>query len=644
MPSAKYGKPNPGQASLMPAISETPGHPWRVQELPNLVGHDIPVAVDFETTGLRWWAGDKPVGAALAWGQGADERSLYLPWGHAAGNYDEDKARLWLADNLRYKRLNFLNAPFDIHMGDVWGLNFEELECSVHDVGYDAALLDDHQRSFSLDRISKQYLDYGKKTLPDKIFEGGGLRRVHAGEIEDYARHDALLVNRLDPIFQGMIEREELGEVSALEDDVIFASVEMERNGALLDLEKLERWYHESEQLVMRLLSDVQRSAGFRVEPKSRDSMSRLFRERGVENPYRTDSGKESFSSEVFEDLLEDSEDPVLIKVMLYLKFKSLRDKFILNYWNKVDRSTGIIRYSLHQMATDEGGTVSGRFSSSGFKTEWGLEGINIQQVTKPSKQKTSLKKLERWLKIVPYLREFIIRELFVASPGKHHLSADARQIEYRLFAEYVNVPWINEAYAKDPLVDFHNLVMEMVRQVIPSITRDRTKDINFAKIYGAGLLKIAIMLGLRRANASPNSREGLAEADVFVRAYDKRFPEAKRLVAYVSEMADKRGYVKTLTGRKFRFKNGQFLHKAFNRVVQGGAADINKRKAARLHRERKHTNFLMRYTVHDEFDGEVPDKESMEKVRAILDDQDFDLRIPILWDVKMGPNWREAA
>jgi DNA polymerase-1 len=174
---------------------------------------------------------------------------------------------------------------------------------------------------------------------------------------------------------------------------------------------------------------------------------------------------------------------------------------------------------------------------------------------------------------------------------------------------------------------------MELVRQVKKDIQRKRTKDLNFAFIFGAGRGKISEMLELPRI-----------ESDQLVDAYNRMFPEVPVLLRKASELAKVRGYVRTVLGRRARFPNGERAHKSLNSVIQGSAADVMKTKLVELHRERKNTGFTLRYTVHDEVDGDVPNEESAKKVTEVLNSQSFpDLKVPILWDVQTGSNWAEC-
>jgi hypothetical protein len=70
------------------------------------------------------------------------------------------------------------------------------------------------------------------------------------------------------------------------------------------------------------------------------------------------------------------------------------------------------------------------------------------------------------------------------------------------------------------------------------------------------------------------------------------------------------------------------------------------KRKLVELHRERAYTGLTMAFTVHDEVDGTHPasDPGVPARVAEVLNEQSFtELKVPILWDVEVGPNWAEC-
>jgi DNA polymerase I-like protein with 3'-5' exonuclease and polymerase domains len=121
---------------------------------------------------------------------------------------------------------------------------------------------------------------------------------------------------------------------------------------------------------------------------------------------------------------------------------------------------------------------------------------------------------------------------------------------------------------------------------------------------------------------------------------YNREIPEVQPLMDLASEIAGNRGHIRTLLGRRARFPEKKKIHKALNRRIQGSAADINKIKLVEIHEARKETGFLLRFTVHDEMDGDTPDRRCTIMVREILNRQSIKTPVPILWDVETGPNW----
>jgi DNA polymerase-1 len=303
--------------------------------------------------------------------------------------------------------------------------------------------------------------------------------------------------------------------------------------------------------------------------------------------------------------------DPNFQKLRMARALDSIHSKYLLKYL-KAQRN-GILPYKLHQLKSDDYGTISGRFSSSS---------VNIQQVYAKGRQ----------LKKMPDMKDFIIKELFIAGdPDWEWLSADAMQIEFRLFAHYANSKRLNEAYANNPWIDFHDHVMAMLQRLV-DIDRDDTKNVNFGKLFAMGRDKMRRQLDTE-----------LEIANELFDAYDQEFPEAKDLLNLSMKLARNRGYVKTLLGRRARFPTQDRLHSALNRVIQGTAADIMKLKLLEVYRNRKLLNFVMFFTVHDEVDGRVPKGGNYrERMKELLNTQieELKLRVPIMWDVKTGDNW----
>jgi DNA polymerase I-like protein with 3'-5' exonuclease and polymerase domains len=85
-------------------------------------------------------------------------------------------------------------------------------------------------------------------------------------------------------------------------------------------------------------------------------------------------------------------------------------------------------------------------------------------------------------------------------------------------------------------------------------------------------------------------------------------------------------------------------LHKALNSIIQGSAGDIMKRKTIEAYKARKRFGLTLRLTVHDELCGDLPDEEQSRRLNDLLNEQSFDTKVPIFWDMSTGANWAECA
>lgn len=608
---------------------------WRpVESLPDLSHYDT-LWLDYEATGKDPHT-DKPVGVAIC---APDDKAWYLPFGHNGGNLDERTVKQWAGRELRGKTLVGSWIKADAHFSRNWGLPFDELDVRLRDVQHQACLLDERRRRSGLDLLGKELLGQQKLELPFDL-ETTKMSEVHSSVVGPYAIQDVRLTKGVDLAQRPLIEHEDLGRVLDLEDSIILAVVEMEGNGAPLDLDLLKAWRHEVRADWQQSLAALRDEAGFPVNPESMPDMKRLWSKLRLPLPIDPEDGQPSFSREALLFALANPATPVddaVLKVMVPLVLKcksrnSLLSKYLDKYW--VGHRDGILRYNLHQLRADDTGTITGRFSSAAVDKDENY-GANIQQVFHPEKQEKKLG-TKRWP----------VRRLFIPGLGKVWVSADAKQIEYRLFAHLANNPAIIEAFRKNPDVDYHNIVTEMVHAVGVDMPRVLVKNVNFAKIYGAKLRKIARMLG----KTEEETRE-------FLTIYGQTFPEIEPTIKRVSDEIYRRarrapnrvGHVKTMLGRRRRYPmddSGRVdrPYSGLNAHIQGTAADIMKLKLRDVYRERKHLEFTMRMTVHDALEGDMENPEKARDLRDLLDQPAIPLRVPIRWDVEIGPNWADMT
>lgn len=643
---------------------------WRLEPPPDLRGETL-IVLNAETDGLRWWGEHRPIGWAYLLPQSG--RKGYLPMRHRVGpNLGEEQVRDWLRGLCGLKIEN-ANTKFDLHMARADGVDLVEQDNRFGDAAHRAALLDDHRLRFNVDQLALDILGQDVEAsplgkLPEGILNEGEFHMLHPGLVEPYAVRNveqvAALIAALDP----QIAAEDLGRVLDLEEQVLPVVVEIEKNGCYVDLELLTEWHRAAQAKREDILFGIFQKTGVMLDSaQSPTQLKKLFERLNIDLTLlpTTLHNNPSFSGAALKALA--GTHPVMADL---LEVRNLTD-FISDYSGKylaAARSDGWLRTNLHQLraqrsAGDDAmtrGAVSGRFSSAGDDEG----GYNQQQVVSVDKQ------LERgWCPDFPLRRAFLpgSPEDRAKNAALRWFAADAKQIEYRLFAHYTNSPKIIGAYhapppykyvqvkGKDvpitgPDADYHVVVQLLLEQQWPDIGRKRTKNTNFAKIYGAGLVKFAYMLEMiteaQFQELYPLGRDAwdrpeLAGARKLNEEYNLMFPEVQPLLRRASRTAEERGHVCTLLGRRARFGDRNIrYHSALNRVIQGGAADVNKRVLVETYRHRRELEIVLRTTVHDELGGDSQNPDKVPALNELLNTQYFDLRVPILWDLHTGANW----
>jgi DNA polymerase-1 len=147
---------------------------------------------------------------------------------------------------------------------------------------------------------------------------------------------------------------------------------------------------------------------------------------------------------------------------------------------------------------------------------------------------------------------------------------------------------------------------------------RQTTKSVNFAKLYGAGLEKIALTAGIT-----------VDECKAFTELYDTTFPGIKRFQRQVEQVAQQRlkddgvAWVKTPIGRRLVGERGK-EYALVNFIIQGTAADVLKEALVRLDSAGL-SEFLL-LPVHDEVIFEVPVEDTIE-VKHLINQMMTDTR-----------------
>jgi DNA polymerase-1 len=238
------------------------------------------------------------------------------------------------------------------------------------------------------------------------------------------------------------------------------------------------------------------------------------------------------------------------------------------------------------------------------------------------------------------------IRAEFIADPGCTLLSADYSQIELRILAHFSKDPVLIEAFRTGQ--DIHARTAQEVFGVGPMAQnaehRRAAKAINFGIIYGQTPFGLAAQLGIDQK-----------EAAKFIAAYFARYSGVKEYLEQSLAEARKAGLTRTLFGRirpvpeitstQFNLR-GLAERTALNTPLQGTAADLIKLAMIAIDRELREKRFeaKMILQVHDELLFEAPPKE-MDRLRKLVRaamENVHQLAVPMVVDLKSGPNWRD--
>jgi len=182
-------------------------------------------------------------------------------------------------------------------------------------------------------------------------------------------------------------------------------------------------------------------------------------------------------------------------------------------------------------------------------------------------------------------------------------------------------------------------------RGQVSSEQRRYAKSINFGLIYGMSAFGLASQLEIERSAAQQ-----------FIDRYFMRYPRVAEYMQTTREQAKMRGYVETVFGRRLYLPDIRAANPArragaeraaINAPMQGSAADLIKLAMVAVQHwlEQNHMASRLVMQVHDELVLEVCDAE-LDAVRAELPRLMAvvaDLKVPLLAEVGIGPNWEAA-
>ena len=595
------------------------------EEFPDLSKHDE-IAIDLETkdpdlikmgSGAVSKNGDV-VGIAVA----VKDWSGYYPIAHeGGGNMDRVKVLKWFQGVLSTPaRKIFHNAMYDVCWIRALGLS---VNGQIVDTMIASALVDENQMRYDLNNCSKRYT--GKTKNETELYQAARdwgvdakaeMYKLPAIYVGAYAEKDAEITFELWQELKKEIINQDLNSIFQLETELFPCLVDMRFLGVRVDVESAHKLKEELVEEEKELLLKVKKETSVDVQIWAARSIAQVFQK--LDLPFdRTDkTNSPSFTK----NFLQNHAHPLVKRIARAREINKAHTTFIdtiLKHNHK-----GRIHAEINQLRSDNGGTVTGRFSYSN---------PNLQQIPARNKE------------LGPR-----IRSLFIPEEGHTWGCFDYSQQEPRLVVHYAalqNLYGVNEVLDSynEGDADFHTIVADMAE-----IPRTQAKTINLGLFYGMGKNKLQAELGVSKEKAE----------DLF-RQYHNKVPFVKQLMDNVMYRAQDSGKIRTLLGRLCRFhlwEPNQFgihkalphdaallehgpgikrayTYKALNKLIQGSAADMTKKAMLELYKE----GIVPHIQVHDELDISV--NNNSDKIKEIMESA-VSLEVPNKVDYEFGPNW----
>jgi DNA polymerase I-like protein with 3'-5' exonuclease and polymerase domains len=494
-----------------------------------------------------------------------------------------------------------------------------------------SSLIDENRLSYTLNSISFEFLGEVKdeKALIEAAQSWGidpksEMYKLPAMYVGNYAEKDAKLTLELFKVLSREIQKQNLQNIFDIETQLFPCLTDMKFKGVRIDTEKAKLLKQQLTNKEQEILLKVKQETGIEPQIWAARSIATIFDKLGL--PY--ERTEKSLAPSFTKNFLQEHKHPIVQMIAKAREINKAHTTFIdtiLKFTHK-----GRIHADINPIRSDQGGTVTGRFSYAN---------PNLQQIPARNKELGPM-----------------IRSLFLPEVDHKWGCFDYSQQEPRLVVHYAattepicfdeSVTKIVEEFKNDS-VDFHKTVAMMA-----NISRDQAKTINLGLFYGMGKAKLQAELGL-------NSKE---EAENLFNQYHTNVPFVKELMNKTSAHAQSSGSIGTLLGRRCRFNKWEpatfgmhtamsfeeaertygrgrirraMTYKALNKLIQGSAADMTKKAMLDLYNE----GIVPHIQIHDELDISVIDDNQAKKIVEIMEGA-VTLAIPNKVDYESGETW----
>jgi DNA polymerase I-like protein with 3'-5' exonuclease and polymerase domains len=627
-----------------------PGSDWKcptnfpnIDRSTNIIGIDVESKdPSLSSRGPGFIRGDAQItGISVA----TNDRSWYYPLRHlGGGNHPNPESVFAFIRDL-------VAVPDRFVCGANLQYELEALESEgivVHgrllDVQIAEALIDEEQdEGYSLEQIALKHLGERKDERLLKLAADAygftnvkaNLWKLPAKYVGPYGEWDSMAPLKIFAKQKKILEQEDLLSIFEIESKLLPVLWKMRKQGIPIDLEAADKLSKELKVEEDAVRSDFFKKQKYFIDEWSGPMLKRLFDNLGLQYP-TTDKGNASFEGE----FLDSFADPTIQMVAKLRDLNRMRTTFV-DKWIFGNEVKGRIHPQWKQLVSDDGGARTGRMACAN---------PNAQQVP-AGKFRTTGK---------PNPIGKAIRALFVSDTGKW-AKFDYKQQEPRILTHFSNLCEFTGAkiaamaYRTNPNMDFYQYMVE-----IAQIDRRPAKDMYLGRCYGMGKKKLAKKLG-----------KTVEECERILNEFDSKIPFVKEIAESCELNAQRRGYIRTLLGRRRHFNHwepvdrwkrseaGEYItpqsrkdaeekwpgvklvrsdtRKALNALIQGSAADMVKAALLQIHDDLKTIPYM---AVHDELDIGVQDDDHAEKCKNIIE-HCVDMTVPVYTDMEVGKHWK---
>jgi DNA polymerase-1 len=459
--------------------------------------------------------------------------------------------------------LVFHNAKFDLVSLHTLGINYTgKFYCTM-----EIAHLLNEERPYSkdLDSVASFYGVAESKKKSD-IFLAAlkhyGWKNIPPSVLKEYAAQDALLTFDIMTKMLPLMDNDLVKYWHEQKMPFYKVIIAMESLGVKVDVDLCKRMTALGE----NAMEDVKEI--LQLNPGSPKDLEELLINK-LELPVVKKSvktGKPSFDKEAmaeYETMLELRNDSTAEYILTY---RGWQKSVSSNYKAYVEllSSDGRLRpnYKLH-------GTKTGRMS---------CEKPNLQQIPRVSDKSWNGE----------------MKNCFIPEVGFKLWEADYGQLELRLATAYCDERELKRVFDED-----RDVFTEMSQQL--RMVRHETKTLTYTIQYGGGINRISTVFGVNAAHAT-SLREN----------FYSTYPKFRAKSVLAQRKAASKGKLQLWSGRYRHFlRPKDEAHKAFNSIIQGGAADIVERTMIRLFNQVHGDDCRMLLQVHDSVVFEI--REGME-------------------------------